>query len=142
MLSTMNIELDNNTTSIEPPGEDMPVLNGQAPLEETCEEPLTTRWLEGSTTNVGQHSVMILSECPGSRACLAAELHETFRDHYMSREMFSKRVADLVLQRRFLNLVSFWPEIASRKPRTQSCQARGQAAMERCSRPLSGEASL
>ena len=48
----------------------------------------------------------------------------------------------LVLQRRFLNLVSFWPEIASRKPRTQSCQARGQAAMERCSRPLSCEASL
>ena len=52
------------------------------------------------------------------------------------------RYRTLVLQRRFLNLVSFWPEIASRKPRTQSCQARGQAAMERCSRPLSCEASL
>ena len=48
----------------------------------------------------------------------------------------------LVLQRRFLNLVSFWQEIASRKPKSQSCQARGQAAMERCSRPLSCEASL
>ena len=43
----------------------------------------------------------------------------------------------LVLQRRFLNLVSFWPEIASQKPRLQSCQAREQAAMERCSRSLS-----
>ena len=70
-------------------------LTGQAPLVETCEEPLTARWLEGSANNVGPHSLMILSECPGLRACLAAELQETFRDHYMSREMFSKRVADL-----------------------------------------------
>ena len=38
---------------------------------------------------------------------------------------------DLVLQRRFLNLVSFWPEIASLKARPQSCQARGQVAMKR-----------
>ena len=37
----------------------------------------------------------------------------------------------LVLQRRFLNLVSFWPEIASLKARPQSCQARGQVAMKR-----------
>ena len=48
----------------------------------------------------------------------------------------------LVLQRRFLNLVSFWAEIASRKARPQSCQARGQVAMKRCSRPLSCEPSL
>ena len=48
----------------------------------------------------------------------------------------------LVLQRRFLNLVSFWPEIASRKARPQSCQARWQVAMKRCSRSLSGEPSL
>ena len=48
----------------------------------------------------------------------------------------------LVLQRRFLNLVSFWPEIASRKARQQSCQARGQVAMERCSRSISCEQSL
>ena len=39
--------------------------------------------------------------------------------------------AALVLQRRFLNLVSFWPEIASLKARPQSCQARGQVAMKR-----------
>ena len=31
----------------------------------------------------------------------------------------------LVLQRRFLNLVSSWPEIASRKASPQSCQSRG-----------------
>ena len=48
----------------------------------------------------------------------------------------------LVLQRRFLNSVSFWPEIASRKARLQSCQARWQVAMKRCSRSLSGEPSL
>ena len=41
----------------------------------------------------------------------------------------------LVLQRRFLNVVSYWPEIASRKA-TQSCQARGQVAMKRFSRPI------
>lgn len=91
----MTLDLDNNTASVEPSGEGVTTLNGEAPLGETCEEPLVARWLEGNTTNVGQHSVMILSECPGSRARLAAELHETFRDHYMSQEMFSKRVADL-----------------------------------------------
>ena len=48
----------------------------------------------------------------------------------------------LVLQRRFLNLVSYWPEMSSRKARPQSCQARGQVAMKRCSRSLSCEASL
>ena len=55
----------------------------------------------------------------------------------------ARRIAKrLVLQRRFLNLVSFWPEIASRKARPQSCQARWQVAMKRCSRSLSGEPSL
>ena len=36
-------------------------------------------------------------------------------------------LVSLVLQRRFFNLVSFWPEIASRRARAQSCQARGRA---------------
>ena len=49
---------------------------------------------------------------------------------------------NLVLQRRFLNLVSSWPEIASRKARPQSCQSRGQVAIKRCSRSLSCEPSL
>ena len=48
----------------------------------------------------------------------------------------------LVLQRRFLNLVSFGAEIASRKARPQSCQARGQVAMKRSPRALSCEPSL
>ena len=48
----------------------------------------------------------------------------------------------LVLQRRFLNLVSFWAEPASRKARPQSCQACGQVAMKRCSRSLYCEPSL
>ena len=51
-------------------------------------------------------------------------------------------VAQLVLQRRFLNPVNFWPEIASRKARPQSCRARGQVAMKRCSRFLSCELTL
>ena len=52
------------------------------------------------------------------------------------------RGAALVLQRRFLNLVSFWAETASRKARPQSCQACGQVAMKRCSRSLYCEPSL
>ena len=47
-----------------------------------------------------------------------------------------------LLQRRFLNLVSFWAEPASRKARPQSCQACGQVAMKRCSRSLYCEPSL
>ena len=54
-----------------------------------------TRWLQGDDTDVGQHTFTILSECPGSRAFLAAELQDTFRDHYMSQETFSQRIADL-----------------------------------------------
>lgn len=48
----------------------------------------------------------------------------------------------LVLQRCFLNLVSFCPEIASQKARSQSCQARRKVAMKRRSGSLPGEASL
>ena len=48
----------------------------------------------------------------------------------------------LVLQRRFLNLVSFCLEIASRKARPQCCQARSQVALKRRSGSLSGQASL
>ena len=57
-------------------------------------------------------------------------------------ERLTRRVEALVLQRRFLNLVSHWPEIASRKARPPSCQARGQVAMERSSRSFSSEPSL
>ena len=91
----MNVDLDNNSASIGPQGDGMTNLKVQAPVAETCEESLIARWLHGNTSDVGQHSVTILSECPGSRACLDTELHEAFRNHYMSQEMFSKRVADL-----------------------------------------------
>ena len=47
------------------------------------------------------------------------------RDVLVSR-INAERDVILVLQRRFLNLVSFGAEIASRKARPQSCQARGQ----------------
>ena len=45
-------------------------------------------------------------------------------------------IRQLVLQRRLLNLVSYWPEIASRKARPQSCQAHGQVAMKRPQGPF------
>ena len=48
----------------------------------------------------------------------------------------------LVLQRRFLKLVSFWAQITSRTARLQSCQACGLIAMRRCSRSFSYEPSL
>lgn len=44
---------------------------------------------------MGQHSVMVLFEYPGLRTCLAAELQETFRSHYMSQEMWSERIEAL-----------------------------------------------
>ncbi len=47
----------------------------------------------------------------------------------------------LVLQRRFLKLVSFGAEIASRNARPQSCQPTRLTAMKRCSRPLFGNPS-
>ena len=48
----------------------------------------------------------------------------------------------LVLQRRFLNLPSSWSEIAPREERPQGWQARGQVAMEMCSRSFYCEQSL
>ena len=64
------------------------------------------------------------------------------RYHSMNYNRATFQYTVLVLQRRMPNMVSSWKGIASRKPKSQSCQARGQAAMERCSRPLSCEASL
>ena len=60
----------------------------------------------------------------------------------LRNQTLQKAVNRLVLQRRFLNLVRHWPEIASRKAWPQSCQARGQVAMKKSSRSLSCEASL
>ena len=48
----------------------------------------------------------------------------------------------LVLQRRFLDLVSFWAEIASQNARDQSCQACRLIAMRMCLRVLSCKPSL
>ena len=73
----------------------MTSLKGQPPVEATCEEPLIDRWLQEHATDMGQHEVIILLECPGTRACLAAELQDTFRDHYMSQEMWAKRIEAL-----------------------------------------------
>ena len=48
----------------------------------------------------------------------------------------------LILQRRFVDVVSFWSEIAPQKARPQSCQSRGQVSIKRCSRSFSCEQSL
>ena len=58
--------------------------------------------------------------------------------HLKRRSEISKdfQLTSLVLQRRLLNLVSYWPEIASRKARPQSCQAHGQVAMKRPQGPF------
>ena len=73
----------------------MKSLNSQASLEQTSEEHLIARWLQGNPTDVGEHSVMVLTECPGSRSCLGAALNDTFRNHYMSPELWSKRIQAL-----------------------------------------------
>ena len=91
----MNVDVGNKSASNGPSEEPTAFQDGQQHLEETWAEPLIDRWLQGSATDVGQHSVMILSESPGTRACLAAKLHDTFRDHYMSQETWSKRLEDL-----------------------------------------------
>ena len=82
----MKVDVGNKSASNGQSEEPTALQDGQQHLEETCAEPLIDRWLQGSATDVGQHSVMILSEGPGTRVCLAAELHDTFRDHYMSQE--------------------------------------------------------
>ena len=56
---------------------------------------LINRWLAGETTAVGRHSVMLLSENPGARANVNEKLHDTFRQHYMSDELWIQRIEDL-----------------------------------------------
>ena len=59
------------------------------------EQTLMARWLRDSKTDVGQHSVMVLTENYGVRAQVAEELNGTFRSHYMSPETWSKRISEL-----------------------------------------------
>ena len=44
----------------------------------------------------------------------------------------AQRYSLLILQRRFLNVVSFWPEIAPREAGPQSCHGGGHVAIKRC----------
>ena len=53
------------------------------------------RWLKGAKTSVGKHDLTVLSENRDSRDTVSSELRETVRDHYMSPEMWSKRLEDL-----------------------------------------------
>ena len=56
---------------------------------------LINRWLAGETTAVGRHSIMLLSENPGTRVNVNEKLRDTFRQHYMSDELWSQRIEDL-----------------------------------------------
>ena len=56
---------------------------------------MIARWLQGTTTAVGEHKMMILAEYPGSRSCLASEMRQKFREHYMSPEIWSQRIEQL-----------------------------------------------
>ena len=76
-----------------------------------------------------------------ARLCAITCTASQYRENSPFPHQFND-VGLLVLQRRFFDLVSFWPEIASRKARPQGCHGRGQVAMKRRSRSLSCEASL
>ncbi len=59
------------------------------------DETLINSWLAGEATAVGRHSVMLLSENPGARDNVNEKLQDTFRQHYMSDELWSQRIEDL-----------------------------------------------
>ena len=68
----------------------MPASNGRSPKGD-----LLDRWLKGVKTRVGKHGLTVLSESRESRGTVSPELREIVRDHYMSPEMWSKRLEDL-----------------------------------------------
>ena len=91
----MNIDVHSNAVVVEPLAQQAATPYVQSQQGSTAKQTLIARWLNGNTTDVGQHSVMLLSESPGTRACVAAELNLTFRHHYMSQETWSKRIEDM-----------------------------------------------
>lgn len=92
----MNVDVHNNPEVKDPSDQQVADPNVHSQAGGTGkQQTMITRWLHDNTTDVGQHSVMLLSESPGTRACVAAELNGTFRDHYMSQETWGKRIEDL-----------------------------------------------
>ena len=71
-------------------GKRVPASNGRSPKGD-----LLDRWLKGVKTRVGKHGLTVLSESRESRGTVSPELREIVRDHYMSPEMWSKRLEDL-----------------------------------------------
>lgn len=53
------------------------------------------RWLAGQSTGIGNHDLTLLSEISGTRASVTPELRATFRDHYMSPEIWKDRINEL-----------------------------------------------
>ena len=83
---------------------------------------------------------MALHPFPGARSPNRAPGNSTFPAVQTLKSRLIPWV--LVLQRRFLNLPGSWLEIAAREERPQGWQARGQVAMEMCSRSFYCEPSL
>jgi hypothetical protein len=54
-----------------------------------------TRWLTLHATDVGRHSLVLMSETDGARAGILDDLRTTVRGHYVDPELTSKRLASL-----------------------------------------------
>ena len=59
------------------------------------ERGLLSCWLKEAKISVGKHDLTVLAEIRESREFVSSELRETVRDHYMSPEMWSRRLEDL-----------------------------------------------
>ena len=53
------------------------------------------RWLDSQRTDIGNHDLTLLSEVSGARASVTPELRTTFRDHYMSSDIWNDRLKQL-----------------------------------------------
>ena len=72
------------------------VGNGAPPFNgRRQEQGLLGRWLNRAKVSVGKHNLTILAESSDSRNVVSSELRGIVRNHYMSPEMWSKRLEDL-----------------------------------------------
>ncbi len=94
ITSSIDLDRKNNSIETEQPRTPQSAESMLSPMT-AVEQTLMTRWLRDSKTDVGQHSVMVLTENCGARAQVAEELNGTFRSHYMSPEAWSDRISQL-----------------------------------------------
>lgn len=53
------------------------------------------RWLKEDVSDVGHHSLRLLSESDGARKAVQGDLRDTVRSHYVAPELTAKRLASL-----------------------------------------------